>query len=961
MIQSNQKTSLLIPSQLPAFIRDDPNYENFVLFLQAYYEWMEQSGGVTDGSKNLLSYKDIDETTSNFIEYFNNDFLPYFPNEILADKAKVTKIAKQLYQTKGTPASYQFLFRLLYNTEVDFFYTEDAVLKASAGTWYIARSLNLATDDPNFLNIANLRIFGETTKSIATIETSTFNGTKTEVFISNIERLFKSGEFVRVVDSNNQDVYFLNGQIVPSTTIGSEVLRAKVVGQISQIKIDPNNRGLGYHVGDPVVVYGGLASNTNHGATAVISATTAGSIQRISTDAGGYGYTNSPNTAISFSNLNAGSQVPIAVVGSLNPINGSNVSLVATDVIGVKQKITIGNTRFNFANNLTANVNTTLANALSFISFTGYPIGSVLVENGGGGLTQVPTITAQSLYQNETFAANNSYGNLANLGILAPIQIVSGGTGYRANDMIVFTGGSGYGAHANVTSVDANGSITGIQYVYANESPHHYPLGGMGYKQNWLPTVTVNSANTLASNASIYVPSILGAGSSFSAVVNRVGSVTSINITDPGTDYISVPNATLKVQDITVSNVSVINLPTKGDIVYQGQSLANSSYIATVDSIQPLYNFANSSQSIYNIRVFNYNNKPSYDLPLVVETLGGVGQPTYVPKGISLNLTNTYNTLNVDSRYDSTGVLSYGDGTAKANASFLNGLAISQGQYLDTSGQLSSYDVIQSSQYNKFTYEITLEKEIAKYRNTLLNLLHPTGMQVIGRFAMKGSSSVDYTATGELDTGHTLGYYTGDPGSYATMTTDYVNQSNNIVTFGGLVGANLENIIIPGDMLLLTTPTGFEIYSEVLSVMDGGANTVTLKDSPWLTFANVAQVTANAGSDVINISSLTGSYDIVNDGNYSDLSNPLIDIVYPGDFITVANNSEKLVIGVTSNTITLGSNLSNTVNSLMSVRRTVYTTNVQIFGAVGEQYFPELTDENGNTIITEDGRIILLG
>ena len=112
---------------------------------------------------------------------------------------------------------------------------------------------------------------------------------------------------------------------------------------------------------------------------------------------------------------------------------------------------------------------------------------------------------------------------------------------------------------------------------------------------------------------------------------------------------------------------------------------------------------------------------------------------------------------------------------------------------------------------------------------------------------------------------------------------------------------------------------------------------------------------------MINISSLTGSYDIVNNGNYSNPTNQLIDIVYPGDFITVANNSEKLVIGVTSNTITLGSNLSNTVNSLMSVRRTVYTTNVQIFGAVGEQYFPELTDENGNTIITEDGRIILLG
>ena len=951
MIQSNQKTSLLIPSQLPAFIRDDPSYANFVLFLQAYYEWMEQTGGVTEASKSLLSYKDIDETTSEFVNFFNNDFLPYFPAEILADKAKVTKIAKQLYQTKGTPASYQFLFRILYNTEVDFFFTEDAVLKASAGSWYVARSLNLATTDSNFLNVANLRIFGETTKSIATIETTTTDGLKTEVFISDIERLFQSGEFVRVVDANNQDVLF-----------DGSPLRAKVVGQISQVKIDPNNRGLTYHVGDPVVVYGGLTSNTNHGASAVVGSITTGSVQRISTDVGGYGYTNSPNTVIRFSNLNAGSQSPVAIIGTLNPTNGSNVSFVATDVIGIKQRITIGNSQYNFSNSIHANANTTLANAFTYISFTGYPIGSVLVENGGGGLSQVPTITAQSLYQNETFSANNTYGNLANLGILAPIQIVSGGTGYRANDTIVFTGGSGYGAYANVTSVDINGSITGIQYVYAGtESPHHYPLGGMGYKQNYLPNVSVNSANTLASNASIYVPSILGAGASFTAVVDRIGSVTTINITDPGTDYISVPNATLKVQDIAVSNVTVTNLPSKGDLVYQGQNLANSSYVALVDSIQQIYNFADPTQSIYNLRVFNYNNKPSFNLPLVVETPGQVGQPAYVSKQISLNLTTAYNTINTESRYDSTGVINYGDGTAKANASFLNGLAISQGQYLDTSGQLSSYDVIQSSQYNKFTYEITLEKEIAKYRNTLLNLLHPTGMQVIGRFAMKGNSSVNYTATGELDTGHTLGYYTGDPGSYATMTTDYVNQSNNIVTFGGLVGANLENIIIPGDMLLLTTPTGFEIYSEVLSVMYGGANTVTLKDSPWLTFANVAQVTANAGSDVINISSLTGSYDIVNDGNYSDLSNPLIDIVYPGDFITVANNSEKLVIGVTSNTITLGSNLSNTVNSLMSVRRTVYTTNVQIFGAVGEQYFPELTDENGNTIITEDGRIILLG
>ena len=101
MIPDNTKTSLLIPYQLPAYIRDDPAYGNFVLFLQAYYEWMEQNGQALDRSKNLLSYKDVDETTNEFIDYFVNDFLPYFPEDALLDKRKAIKIARQLASTNA--------------------------------------------------------------------------------------------------------------------------------------------------------------------------------------------------------------------------------------------------------------------------------------------------------------------------------------------------------------------------------------------------------------------------------------------------------------------------------------------------------------------------------------------------------------------------------------------------------------------------------------------------------------------------------------------------------------------------------------------------------------------------------------------------------------------------------------------------------------------------------------------
>ena len=133
MIPGNKKTSLLIQSQLPGFVKDDPDYANFVLFLEAYYEWLEQNNNLTTRSKNLLSYKDIDSTTDEFMNYFVNEFLQYFPAETLISQEQAVKYAKQLYRTKGTPASYKFLFKILYNSDFDYFYTKDAVLKPSDG------------------------------------------------------------------------------------------------------------------------------------------------------------------------------------------------------------------------------------------------------------------------------------------------------------------------------------------------------------------------------------------------------------------------------------------------------------------------------------------------------------------------------------------------------------------------------------------------------------------------------------------------------------------------------------------------------------------------------------------------------------------------------------------------------------------------------------------------------------
>ena len=116
---------------------------------------------------------------------------------------------------------------------------------------------------------------------------------------------------------------------------------------------------------------------------------------------------------------------------------------------------------------------------------------------------------------------------------------------------------------------------------------------------------------------------------------------------------------------------------------------------------------------------------------------------------------------------------------------------------------------------------------------------------------------------------------------------------------------------------------------------------------------------------------MTGSYDIVNNGNYGNTNNHLEDIVFVGDKVLVANNTERVVLSVNYplGIITLTSALSANVNSLMSVKRTVSTITtsgvaggtVQIDDFVDVPSYPGLVTEDYRLILTEDGRLITAG
>jgi hypothetical protein len=353
--------------------------------------------------------------------------------------------------------------------------------------------------------------------------------------------------------------------------------------------------------------------------------------------------------------------------------------------------------------------------------------------------------------------------------------------------------------------------------------------------------------------------------------------------------------------------------------------------------------------------VFNYTSDPDPTLNLKID------------RNINLIMANTA----IDSSYNQNGVKNYGDGAAKATASFLNGLALSQGQYLNAQGQPSSFSVLQSERYNNYTYQITVEKEIEKYRNVLKNLIHPSGMKVIGRLSSKFPSDFDYHVQKALYDAKPLYYYIGATGTTATIATDFTNKSNNIIKFNNLLGANIANIIFANSTYVsIESAHGPNVISQVTRV-DSTSNTITVSGNVWMTFPNVATATANSGSNTINITRvITDSYNVINSGIYSNTAYPLMDILFPGDTVLIANNTEKVISSVdyANGKIYLTSNLSSAANSYLHVRRTSWIANsalsgnqIRLIGPVGTTYIPELMTEDGRIITTEDDRTIILG
>jgi hypothetical protein len=554
---SENKISTLVSSQLPFFVRND--HENFVAFLEAYYEWMEQTQGVVNVAKSMKDQLDLDKTDI-FVQQFYNNFLPLIPQNVLVDKNLLVKNIKDFYKSRGTEKSVRFLMRILFNDEVEFYYPKKDILRASDGKWFVEDSIKISDVYingvlDNRIQTANLlvsrRVIGLTSEAAATVE--------------KLDTYYESGVLVRELKISQQTKDFSSGEYISTTYLenGNEITIEALLfaGGISSVKIV--SPGEGYQVGETVTITG-----DGSGAVVIISSVSTGSLSGIGVINGGSGFQNNSQVLVSGGGGSGANGLVNLVVddGSIHPnsynIVSSTISLESSSLLN----------KSSYTNLNSRNVNSTIASAMNYFTYanTG-PIGSISLTNLGSNYTGTPTF---SIVANTRVRA---------LGILGRMQIINGGSGYSVGDILKFNnvlGGYGSGANARVKAVNTSSSSVITEVEFTASGGHI--IGGSGYDQNFLPTVEVLSANGV--NANIIVTSVLGFGERLASVGSKAGAILSLSITSRGSGYSTAP--TLNLTNIGSGTAQATATVITGSYKYQGRFLNDDGMVSSYNFLQ---------------------------------------------------------------------------------------------------------------------------------------------------------------------------------------------------------------------------------------------------------------------------------------------------------------------------------------------------------------------------------------
>lgn len=847
-MSTDKKTSLLVRNQLPEFIREDN--PNFVAFMEAYYEFMEtkldgQNNDLTTELKKLRYIADVDKSIGDFESNFFNTYLSLVPRDAAIDKALMVKNIMPLYLAKGSPKSFELLFRMIYGEPVSLSYPKDTVLRASDGKWVAESALRATSDSIYSLHTgdgtnkvfklvqyvagSSVTVYIDGVKQNSgyylqpeynkiTFATAPADGSEVRIYYSDFDNLLfvnsrkivgvRTGAYALVerctvtaqLDKRIYSLFINSKTLVGNFENGEEVeldvfadngeivtFRAKTYSVVKTITVGEG--GASYNVGDPVIIAGGGATTT---ATAIVQSVFKGLIDRVLINYGGAGFQESYLVDVAEP---ANSVLSLAIANvDFSGANTANSLYIYTENVASYNTVSISDADYGFPSAIitSPNANTVIKDALStnFYKQIG-PIKTVQVLTSLAPLAYIPGTNAQPA---QTLNGDITGPKIDTYGALARFNINAGGVGYSVGDEIRFVNkpmSFGIGAAAMVTSTTANGSIRKIEF-----QPER--IEG---------TATLNSASNVT---------IIGTGTSFERDL-RVGDRIMIN---SESRYVNVihSNTSLNVNANFLYSTTNKHIGVHGRRVLGGQGY-------TQDKLPDVF-------------VISSNGAGAN---IVVTCIQGDGE-RLTPRGNtqpgqieSIRVITGGDGYISEPRIDLAG---YGDGTATANATLETPYITFPGKWKTTDSILSSADrrIQGGTYYNDYSYVLSCQVEFAKYKDMVKNLLHPAGFEFFGEYAKldiidTGGATganvrVDATVAGRVNVAN------GGVIVYGQGTLFNVANSKYLISVGAEIAVNNEIRVVDSiiNNTTITVSSAFtsnanDQYLTVLSVPYVGLGT----------------------------------------------------------------------------------------------------------------------------------------
>lgn len=285
-----KQISFLVEKHFPSFYQTEG--QNFIAFVEAYYEWLETTGQVVERSRGLLNMFDVDNSLDEFVSNFKTKYLVNFPLLAETDQRTFVKKASEIYRSKGSERSIALLFRLLFNEDINVYYPSVDVLRPSAGNWVVPvyLELSIASKTPSFIGNIITGSRSGATAVVSRVARRTLAGKTFDVaYLTNIAGDFQLNEIITY-----------DGLIEDSPT---------VVGSLNSVTID--NAGQDFQIGDVVEIVSEATGRQALGRVAQTAPATGKILYSIND--GGAGYALTSNVYISdkvftYTNLSSTSQ-----------------------------------------------------------------------------------------------------------------------------------------------------------------------------------------------------------------------------------------------------------------------------------------------------------------------------------------------------------------------------------------------------------------------------------------------------------------------------------------------------------------------------------------------------------------------------------------------------------------------------------------------------------------------------